>query len=396
MCLPGTVEAVRRQVEGQGGPRVSRRTLLAGGVTAAATVAYPQAAGDKPPKQRFEDLTHVLTEEFPVFTFDPPTRETLVTIPSGGFYAQRVDDRRAHGTHMVYPGPLHCGRSAGPGDHPAGTDRADHRGRYLCAGDARPGHGCDRRRPGALRAAPRPDPRRRGRLHELGLGGQGRRPARVQSGPGVPRLPLSGFDLEAAMWRTRRAAGRHRSRSGHAQPRPGNSTTFRSISTSSRPTGTASRTSTTSTRSRRAAPSRLRRPDPLGGGLGRSQPRDRGLVAAWALWLSAAPRATARTPPQPRPRRCGCTRLVPADDLKPSSGTWCLVARAPRRGEALSGGLAAREQRGSAGRWCPAAWPSGCSASRSSASATAASSCGSSPAAQECGGNGTTTSGSAP
>ena len=158
-------------------PASAAEPLLAGGVAAAA-VAYPQAArAASPPKQRFEDLTHVLTEEFPVFTFDPPTRETLVTIPSGGFYAQQWTIAEHTGTHMDAPGHFIVGGRLAPEITPRGTDRADHRGRYLCAGDARPGHGCNRRRP-ALRAAPRPDPRRRGRLHELGLGGQGRRPAR--------------------------------------------------------------------------------------------------------------------------------------------------------------------------------------------------------------------------
>jgi kynurenine formamidase len=39
-----------------------------------------------------------------VFTFDPPTRETLITIPSGGFYSQKWTFGEHSGTHMDAPG----------------------------------------------------------------------------------------------------------------------------------------------------------------------------------------------------------------------------------------------------------------------------------------------------
>jgi kynurenine formamidase len=42
----------------------------------------------RPAKGRFADLTHTFRARFPVFTFDPPARRTLVTIPTGGFYSQ--------------------------------------------------------------------------------------------------------------------------------------------------------------------------------------------------------------------------------------------------------------------------------------------------------------------
>jgi kynurenine formamidase len=58
----------------------------------------------RPAKPQFQDLTHVLTESFPVFTFDPPARETLTTIPDGGFYAQRWTLAEHSGTHLDAPG----------------------------------------------------------------------------------------------------------------------------------------------------------------------------------------------------------------------------------------------------------------------------------------------------
>jgi kynurenine formamidase len=104
MCLPGTVEAVREQTAKEG-VRISRRTALLGAVGAAAAVAFPAAAGAKAkPKGKLQDLTHVFTEGFPVFTGDPPARETINAIPTSGFYAQRWTFGEHSGTHMDAPG----------------------------------------------------------------------------------------------------------------------------------------------------------------------------------------------------------------------------------------------------------------------------------------------------
>jgi kynurenine formamidase len=105
MCLPGTAEAVREQREHEGAPRVDRRTVLAGAAAAALAAAFPSAArAVRPAKKRFADLTHTFRAGFPVFAFDPPARETLVTIPSAGFYAQKWTFGEHSGTHMDAPG----------------------------------------------------------------------------------------------------------------------------------------------------------------------------------------------------------------------------------------------------------------------------------------------------
>jgi kynurenine formamidase len=103
MCLPETVESVRKQIELKP-PRVTRRTVLLGGVGAAVAAALPTGALARGGKKRVQDLTHVLTAGFPVFSFDPPARETLVTIPTGGFYAQKWTLGEHSGTHMDAPG----------------------------------------------------------------------------------------------------------------------------------------------------------------------------------------------------------------------------------------------------------------------------------------------------
>jgi kynurenine formamidase len=104
MCLPGTVEAVREQTASEG-VRISRRTALLGAVGAAAAVAFPAAADAKAkPKGKLQDLTHVFTEGFPVFTGDPPARETIFSIPSAGFYSQKWTFGEHSGTHMDAPG----------------------------------------------------------------------------------------------------------------------------------------------------------------------------------------------------------------------------------------------------------------------------------------------------
>ncbi len=83
-----------------------RRTLVAGaGVALAGTVplATAVASGSDRPS-RFRDLTHVFRAGSPVYTFDPPARETLVTIPANGFYAQQWTFAEHSGTHLDAPG----------------------------------------------------------------------------------------------------------------------------------------------------------------------------------------------------------------------------------------------------------------------------------------------------
>jgi kynurenine formamidase len=114
MCLPGTVEAVREQTASEG-HRISRRTALLGAVGAAAAVALPASArAVRPAKGRFQDLTHVFTEGFPVFTGDPPARETLFSIPTAGFYSQKWTFGEHSGTHMDAPGHFVLGGRLSP------------------------------------------------------------------------------------------------------------------------------------------------------------------------------------------------------------------------------------------------------------------------------------------
>ena len=122
MCLPGTVEIVREQVEQTDGPRLDRRTAVLTGVGAAVAAAFPGlASGGRPAthrhKKRLQDLTHVFKEGFPVFTFSPPARETLITIPTGGFYSQEWTFGEHSGDPHGRPGPLRARRAALAGDH---------------------------------------------------------------------------------------------------------------------------------------------------------------------------------------------------------------------------------------------------------------------------------------
>jgi kynurenine formamidase len=107
MCLPGTVESVREQIEQEGAPRVDRRAVLLGGAGAALAAAFPTAAAahGRKRKRKLEDLTHTFAEGFPVFvTGEEPQRETIADYATSGFYAQRWTLGEHSGTHMDAPG----------------------------------------------------------------------------------------------------------------------------------------------------------------------------------------------------------------------------------------------------------------------------------------------------
>jgi kynurenine formamidase len=122
MCLPGTVEKVRGQVQENGTRRIDRRTALLSGLGAAAALTVPGVASAERPrdrdhghkKDRLQDLTHVFFAGFPVFSFDPPKKRTLVTIPSGGFYSQEWTFGEHSGTHMDAPGHFVTGGRLSP------------------------------------------------------------------------------------------------------------------------------------------------------------------------------------------------------------------------------------------------------------------------------------------
>lgn len=108
MCLPGTEEIVRSRAEQEGLPVISRRTALASGAGAllASVLASPAsaAAAAVGKTRKITDLTHVFRAGFPVYTFEPPSRRTLVTVQENGFYAQEWTFGEHSGTHMDAPG----------------------------------------------------------------------------------------------------------------------------------------------------------------------------------------------------------------------------------------------------------------------------------------------------
>ena len=119
MCLPGTIQAVHEQSEAQGGRAISRRGFLAGGTVAAvaSTLAHPVRAAAPPSKKMQharQDLTHVFRAGFPVYTFDPPSRRTLVTVEDNGFYSQEWTFGEHSGTHMDAPGHFISGGRRAP------------------------------------------------------------------------------------------------------------------------------------------------------------------------------------------------------------------------------------------------------------------------------------------
>jgi kynurenine formamidase len=200
MCLPGTVEAVREQAD-EGGRRIDRRTVLAGGLAAAVAASFPgRALAHKSPKRRLQDLTHVFTEGFPVFTFDPPARRDLVTIPTGGFYSQEWTFGEHSGTHMDAPGHFVTGGRLSPEITPQELIVP------IVVIDISRGA---RENPDAVVTVDdlRRFERRHGRIPDGALvcmdSGWARKiddPLEFKGGAAVPNYHFPGFGLEAAMW----------------------------------------------------------------------------------------------------------------------------------------------------------------------------------------------------
>jgi kynurenine formamidase len=103
MCAPGTVETVRRRADAEG-IRFDRRAALLAGAGAAVAAALPARAGAASTNRRV-DLTHVYSENFPLFLGAPvpTTREVVVTVVPNGFYAQKWSFWEHSGTHMDAP-----------------------------------------------------------------------------------------------------------------------------------------------------------------------------------------------------------------------------------------------------------------------------------------------------
>lgn len=111
MCVPGTIEAVRSQVEQveeePKGRRLDRRSALLAGAGAALAAALPGgalAAGRRGGGNKAQDLTHLFRVGTPMFPGVPrPSRRTHVTVPANGFYGQIWDFWEHTGTHLDVP-----------------------------------------------------------------------------------------------------------------------------------------------------------------------------------------------------------------------------------------------------------------------------------------------------
>lgn len=95
-----------------GGRGVSRRALLTGGAAATAAVATAAALPTSSwaaTRDRIADLTHTLTDGFPVYGLDPPSSRTLLTIPEAGLYLKEWTFGEHSGTHIDVPGHFRSG-----------------------------------------------------------------------------------------------------------------------------------------------------------------------------------------------------------------------------------------------------------------------------------------------
>ena len=61
------------------------------------------------PFRKAIDLTHTFRAGFPVYAFDNPARETIVTVEENGFYSQSWTLQEHAGTHMDAPGHFIAG-----------------------------------------------------------------------------------------------------------------------------------------------------------------------------------------------------------------------------------------------------------------------------------------------
>jgi kynurenine formamidase len=110
MCVAGTPHAhphpdAAPTNEGFDRRSFLRRVVLAGaGAALAGAVPLAGVAAGEDRSRRFRDLSHVFRAGSPVYTFDNPTRETVVTIPANGFYAQKWTFAEHSGTHLDAPG----------------------------------------------------------------------------------------------------------------------------------------------------------------------------------------------------------------------------------------------------------------------------------------------------
>jgi kynurenine formamidase len=117
MCLPGTVETVREGIEAQHASEpkrgLTRRATFAGAGATALAALVPAAASAHPRHGRrqkgYQDLTHVFTAGFPVYSGNPPSRRTLTTVEADGFYKQEWTFDEHSGTHMDAPGHFIAG-----------------------------------------------------------------------------------------------------------------------------------------------------------------------------------------------------------------------------------------------------------------------------------------------
>jgi kynurenine formamidase len=226
MCLPGTVETVRERVTNEDAPRMNRRAVLLAGVGAAVAAALPAGAeAVRPAKGRFVDLTHVFTEGFPVFTGDTPTRETIFSIPSAGFYSQQWTFGEHSGTHMDAPGHFVLGGRLAPEITPRelivpivvidiSARAATNADTFVTVDDVR----AFERRHGRIP---------RGALVAMSSGWAAKvgDPLAFKGGASFPDYHFPGFGLDAAMWLVQ-----NRDVTGIAVDTlsldPGNSTTF--------------------------------------------------------------------------------------------------------------------------------------------------------------------------